>query len=185
MIPDAAAVGEEIASAVEPVPPWCRELIEVDVLAGEDVLLHRTGRHDLRRDAAGQDGAADLDQFPRMGVGRQAQHHGDATIARQRGREDLSAARARRVVVLDVVEDERLAGARPLRQSHDGAKLEVPVDLGADLGEFVLRLQRRHPAAHVAEGGRLAFDGQVVFPGLEHGAGLVFGRAILGRFWER
>src|SRR5262249_32258563 len=52
----------------------------------------------------------------------------------------------------------RLAGAGSLRQPHDGAELEVPIDLGGDLGELVLRLQRRDPAAHVAEGGRLTLD---------------------------
>src|SRR5260370_39935978 len=75
---DAAAVGEEIAPAVEPVPMGRRKLVEVDVRALENVLLHWSGGDDFGRDAPGEDGAADLDQLARMGVGRQPQHHGDA-----------------------------------------------------------------------------------------------------------
>src|SRR5262249_61877940 len=70
--------------------------------------------------------------------------------------------------VLDVVEDERLAGAGPLRQPHDGAELDVPVDLGVDFGELALRLERRNPAAQVAEGDGLSFGGDILGAGLEH-----------------
>ena len=138
---DAAAVGEEIASAVEPVPIRRRQVVEVDVLAGDDVLLHRPGRDDLRRNAAGQSGAADLDQLARMRVGRQSEHHRDAPVVVERGAEDAAAAARRRVVVLDVVEQERLAGAGTLRQPHDGAELDVPIDLGVDLLQLAVRLR--------------------------------------------
>src|ERR1700748_820395 len=103
-----------------------------------------------------------------MAVGRQPQHHGDAAIVVERGAENAPAAARRRVVVLDVVEDERLAGAGTLRQAHDGAELDVPVDLGVDLGELVLRLERGDPAAQITEGDGLAFDGHVLGSGLEH-----------------
>src|SRR5262249_59968377 len=78
------------------------------------------------------------------------------------------AAARRRVVVLDVVEDERLAGAGSLRQPHDGAELDVPVDLGVDLGELASRLERLNPAAQVAEGDRPSFGRHVFGAGLEH-----------------
>src|SRR5262249_28645925 len=73
-------------------------------------------------------------------------------------------------VVLDVVEDERLAGAGPLRQPHDGAELDVPVDLGVDFGELALRLERLNPAAQVAEGDGPSFGGHVLAADLEHAA---------------
>src|SRR5262249_15725680 len=78
------------------------------------------------------------------------------------------AAARRRVVVLDVVEDERLADAGPLRQPHDGAELDVPVDLGVDFGELALRLERIDKAAQIAEGDSLSFGGDVLGAGLEH-----------------
>src|SRR5262249_51224908 len=52
---DAAAVSEEIATAVEPVPMGRRQLVEIDVRPLEDILLHWPGGDDLGRDAAGQD----------------------------------------------------------------------------------------------------------------------------------
>ena len=61
-----------------------------------------------------------------------------------------------------------MPGARPLRQPHDGAELDVPIDLGVDRLQLALRLQRGDPAAQVAEGDRLAFNRHVFFPGLEH-----------------
>src|SRR5262249_46897026 len=68
---------------------------------------------------------------------------------------------------LDVVEDERLADARTLRQAHDGAELDIPVDLGVNLGELALRLERGDPAAQIAEGRGLARDGHGLGAGLE------------------
>ncbi len=165
---DAAAVGEEVAAAVEPVPMGRRKLVEIDIRALEDVLLHWSGGDDFGRHAAGEDGAADLDQLARMGVGRQPQHHRDAAVVVERRAEDLPAAARRRVVVLDVVEDERLAGAGSLRQPHDGAELDVPVDLGVDFGELALRFERLDKAAQIAEGDRLSFGGDVLGAGLEH-----------------
>src|SRR6516164_2157520 len=105
-----------------------------------------------------------------MGVGRQPQHHRDAAVIVERGAENAPAAARRRVVVLDVVEDERLAGAGPLRQPHDGAELDVPVDLGVDFGELALRPERLDEAAQIAEGDRLSFSGDVLGAGLEHAA---------------
>ena len=145
-----------------------RELVEIDIRALEDVLLHRSGGDDFGRHAAGENGAADLDQLARMGVGRQPQHHRDAAVVVERGAEDAPAAARGRVVVLDVVEDERLAGAGPLRQPHDGAELDVPVDLGVDFGELALRPERLDKAAQIAEGDRLSFGGDGIGTGLEH-----------------
>ena len=71
-------------------------------------------------------------------------------------------------VYLDVVEDERLAGAGALRQPHDGAELDVPVDLGVDFGELALRLERFDKAAQIAEGDRFSFGGDILGAGLEH-----------------
>src|SRR5262249_8446149 len=176
---DAAAKGEEIAAAVEPVPMRRRKFIEIDVGALEDVLLHRSASDDFRRDAAAEDGAPDLDQLARMGVGRQPEHHGDAAVIVERGAKDAAAAACRRVVVLDVVEEERLPRARPLRQPHDGAELDVPIDLGVDFGELALRLERGDPAAQIAEGGGLAFNGHILGAGLQH-ATLYTTRAATG-----
>src|SRR4029077_916162 len=64
--------------------------------------------------------------------------------------------------------DERLAGAGTLRQAHDGAELDVPVDLDVDLGELALRLERGDPAAQITEGDGLARDGHGIGSGLEH-----------------
>ena len=166
---DAAAVGEEVAAPVEPVPMRRGKLVEVDVGALEDVLFHGAGGDDFRRDAAVEDSAAELDQIARMGIGRQPQHHGDATIIVQRGAKNSPAAALRRVVVLDVVE-ECLAGAGPLREPHDGAELDVPVDLGSDFRELALLFDRGDPAAQITEGDRLSFDRNIFGPGLKHAA---------------
>src|SRR5260370_42098914 len=99
----AAAVGEEMAPAVEPVPMGRRKLVEVDVRALENVLLHWSGGDDFGRDAPGEDGAADLDQLAGMGVGRQPQHHGDAAVVVERGTEDAPAAARGGGVVPEVV----------------------------------------------------------------------------------
>ncbi len=165
---DAAAIGEEIAPAIEPVPVRHRQLVEIDVLAGDDVFLHRPGCDDLRRDGAGEDGTADLHELPRMGIRRQPHHHGDAAVAVERRAENAPAARFLRVVVLDVVEQHRLAGAGPLRQPHDGAELEVPVHLGIDFLQLARCFERGKPAAQIAEGDGFAFDRHVCFPGLVH-----------------
>ena len=154
-----AAVGQEIAAAVDPVPLRHRKFEQVDVLAGDDVLLAGALLDDARRDAAFDDVAADLDELARMGVGRQAHHHGDAAIAAEPAGEHRAAAGGVLVVVLDVVEQQRRAGARALGDARDGAELDVPIDLGVDLVQFAGRLQRLHPVAHIAEGDRLAFGG--------------------------
>src|SRR5262249_53648020 len=91
----ASAVGDDVAAAVEPVPIGRRKLIKIDVLAGDLVLLHRAVFDDARGDAAVEDAAADLHQFARMGVGRKAQHHGDAAIAREAATEHAAAAARR------------------------------------------------------------------------------------------
>ncbi len=128
---DDAAVGEDVAAAVGSVPLWHREFIKIDIFAGDDVLFDRTGLDDFRRDVAGQNGAAELDQFARMGVGWQAEHHGDAARVRQAAGEDLVAA-AVGAVVADIVEQHRRPGAGTLRQARDGAEFDVPIDLGID-----------------------------------------------------
>ena len=165
---DAAAISEEIAAAVEPVPMRRRKLVEVDVGAFEDVLLYRSGGDDLRRNAARQNGAADLDQLARMRVRRQAQHHRDAAVAVEAGAEDATAAALRLVVVLDVVEEQRLAGAGALRQPHDGAELDIPIHLGVDPLQLGRALERRDPAAQIPERGRGSLDGHLLFSSLQH-----------------
>ncbi len=112
---DDTAVGENIAAAIGAIPLRRRKIVEVDVVAFDDVLFHRTGGDDLRRDRAGEDGAAKLHQFARMGVGWAAHQHGDAAVARQPAGEHLPAARVL-AVIADLVEQQSLAGARPLRQ---------------------------------------------------------------------
>src|ERR1700722_20559263 len=64
---DDAAISEDVAAAVGAIPLRCRKIVEIDVVAFDDVLFHRTGRNDLRRYRAGEDGAAELDQFAWMG----------------------------------------------------------------------------------------------------------------------
>jgi hypothetical protein len=58
--------------------------------------------------------------------------------------------------------------AWPLRQAHDGAELDVPVDLGVDFGELALRFERLDKAAQIAKGDRLSFGGDGIGAGLEH-----------------
>src|SRR5262249_51194305 len=154
---DHARISDEIAPAVEPVPVRDREILDIDVLAGDDILLAWTAIDDARGNALLQDGAADLDQLTRVRVGRQAEHHGDAALVVEGRAEYAAAAALRLVVVLDVVEQERTAGAGALRQSHDGAKLDVPVDLGVDLMQLARCAQRVHPAAQIATAARFPF----------------------------
>ena len=158
---DHAAIGEDVAAAIDPVPLRHRKLVEVDVLAGDDVLLAGAVLDDARRDTALEQRAADLDQLARMRVRRQPHHHGDAAIAAEPAGEHRAAARVVLVVVLDVGEQQRRTGAGALRHPGDGAELDVPIDLGVDLAQFAGRLQRLHPVAHVAEGYGLAFDGHI------------------------
>ena len=75
---DDAAIGENVAAAVDPIPLRHRKFVEIDIVAFDDVLLDRAGLDDFRRHAAGEHGAADLHQFARMRVGREPEHHGDA-----------------------------------------------------------------------------------------------------------
>src|SRR5205085_7608980 len=119
---DHAAVGQEIAAAVDPVPLRHRKLKQVDVLAGDDVLLAGAALDDARRNAAFHDVAADLDELARMGVGGKAHHHGDTAIAAEPAGEHRAAAGGVLVVVLDVVEQQRRAGARALGDARDGAE---------------------------------------------------------------
>src|SRR5213078_1195701 len=100
---------------------------QVDILAGNDVLLAGALLDDARRDAAFHDVAADLDELARMGVGGKAHHHGDAAIAAEPAGEHRPAAGGVLVVALDVVEEERRAGARALGEARDGAELDVPI----------------------------------------------------------
>ena len=159
---DHASIGENVAAAVEPVPMRHRKVVQVDVFAGDDVFLHRSGFDDPRRNAAIETGAADLHEFARVRVGREPQHHGNAPIARQAVGEDPAAAAVRFVIILDVVEQQRRAGARALRQSRDGAKLDIPVNLGVDLLKFAGGLQRGDPAAKISKGNRLSLHGHSV-----------------------
>src|SRR6516164_1675108 len=165
---DAASISEEVTAAIEPVPMRGRKFVEIDVGTLENVLLHRTGCDKLGGNAAGKERAGDLDQLARMRVGRQSQHHCNAAIAVEPAAEDAPAAALRLVVVLDVLEKQRLAGSRPLREAHDGAELEVPIHLGLDPVQLVLGLKRRDPVAQVSEGGGTSLDRQIVFSGLQH-----------------
>ena len=159
---DAAPVGEEIAPAVEPVPPRRRKFVEIDGVAEDDILLHRAGGDDFRRNAAREHVAAELDQIARMGVGRAAQHHGDAAVTRQPAAEDPSAARIRSVI-LDGVEQQRRPVAGALGEPHHGADLDVPIDLRIDLADFAGRAEGVDPAAKIPIGDRIAFDCHCVF----------------------
>src|SRR6202022_4172755 len=99
-----AAMWGGMAARVGAVPMRGRKVVEIDVGTLENVLLHRSGCDELRRDAVGKEGAAELDQLARMRVRRQPQHHRDAAVTIERGAEDAAAAALRPVVVLDVVE---------------------------------------------------------------------------------
>src|SRR5258706_16293502 len=99
---DAASVGEQVAPAVEPVPPRRRQLIKVDIVSGDDVLFHRARADDLWWNAAVEHVATELDQIARMGVGSDAEHHGDTAITCEPAAEHAPAARIC-PVILDVV----------------------------------------------------------------------------------
>ena len=159
---DAAAIGEEIAPAVEPVPPRRWKVVEVDVGAGDDVLLHRAGGDDPGGNAAAENVAAHLHEFARMGVGGDAEHHGDAPVARQPAAEHPPAPGIG-AIVLDVVEQQRRAVAGALGEPHDGADLDLPVDLRIDLLDLAGGVERLDPAAEIAIGDRLAFDVHCLF----------------------
>ena len=103
---DDAAVGENVAAAVGAIPLRRREVVEIHIVALDDVLLDWSGLDDFRRDRAGENGAAEFDQLAWMGVGRQPEHHGDAAVARQRAGKDLLAAGVL-AIVADLVEQQR------------------------------------------------------------------------------
>ncbi len=153
---DDAAVSENVAAAVGAVPLRRREIIQIHIVAFDDVLLDRPGVDDFRRDRAGQHGAAELDQFARMSVGRQPEHHGDAPIARQRAGKHLPAAGVL-AIVADLVEQQRRPGAGPLGQPRHGAKLDIPIDLGVDRLQLAGAIERLQPAAQIAEDNGFAF----------------------------
>src|SRR5918995_2689659 len=101
--------------------------MKVDILADEHILLAWAGVDDARRNALAKNVAADLHQFAWMRVRRQPQHHGDAAIAPEPPGEDATAAAVWLVVVLDVVEHERRAGAGSLRHAQNCAELDIPI----------------------------------------------------------
>src|SRR5215471_3029 len=160
---DAAPIGEEIAPAIKAVPPRRRQLVEIDIVAGDDVLFHRTGADDLRRHGTAEHIAAELDQIARVGVGGDPEHHGDAAVTREPAAEHAAATRIRPIVP-DVVEHHGRAVAGALGEPHHGADLDVPIDLGIDLLNFSGGMQRLDPAAKIAVGDRLAFDVHCLFP---------------------
>ena len=100
---DDAAIGHDVTAAVRSIPLRHRKFVQIDVVAFDDVFLRRTGLDDFRRQALRQNTAAELDQFARMGVGRQTQHHGDAARAGQSAGENLTAPRIG-AVVADIAE---------------------------------------------------------------------------------
>ena len=153
-----AAVSKNVAAAVDAIPLRHRKLVEIDVLALDDVFLDRPGLDDFRRNRFVQDRAAELHQLARMGVRLKPKHHGDATRTRKPAGEDLMAT-AVRAVIADVAEEQRRPGAGTLRQARDGAKFDVPIDLGLDVVKFAGSVERFHPAAQIAECNRLSFRG--------------------------
>ena len=153
---DDAAIRHDVAATVGTIPLRHRQFEKIDIVAFDDVLLHRPGLDHVRRHAAGQQRAAELDELARMRVGRQPEHHGDAARARQPAGKHLAAAGIG-AVIADIVEQQRRPGAGALRQPRDGAELDIPIDLGVDLLQFAGALERLHPAAHIAERNRLSF----------------------------
>ena len=110
------------------------EIVEVDVVAGDDVLLHRAGRDPHRRDAAGERLAGGLHQLGDRRVLRQAEHHGDAGIVRQPAGEQLAAAGIV-LIILDVGKQQRRPVAVAEGAPRDGAEFAVPIHLGRRLRE--------------------------------------------------
>ena len=153
---DDAAVSHDVAATVGAIPLRHREFEKIDVVAFDDVLLDRPSLHHVRRYAASEQRAPDLDELALMGVGRQPEHHGDAARARQSAGEHLAAAGIG-AVIADIVEQERRPGAGALRQPRDGAELDIPIDLGVDLLQFAGALERLHPTAQIAKRNRLSF----------------------------
>src|SRR5215470_5775418 len=132
---DATPISEEIASAVEAVPPRRRQLIQVDVIASDDILLHRSGADDLGLNTAVEHIAAELDEIARVGIGSDAEHHGDAAVACKAAAEHAPAAGVR-PIILDIVEHHGRSVADALCEPHHGAELDVPVDLRIDLPDL-------------------------------------------------
>jgi hypothetical protein len=99
---------------------------------------------------------------PSVRVFGQTEHHVDAAVVRQAAPKQAAASAAFRVVVRDVVEEQRRAVAGALREAHDGAELYVPVDLRVDLPDLPRRLQCADPTAKVAKGDRCAFPAHVL-----------------------
>jgi hypothetical protein len=100
---DDPAIGHDVTAAVRSIPLRHRKFVQIDVVTFDDVFLGRPGLDDFRRQALRQNAAAELDQFARMGVGRQAQHHGDTARAGQSAGENLAAPRIG-AVVADITE---------------------------------------------------------------------------------
>ena len=100
----AAGIGQDIAPTVEPVPFRDRKFQQIDIVAGKDVLLHRTILDGARFDTFLKDCPADAHKFARGGVLRQAEHHRDARIAGMAAGENPRTKRVGAVVILDVGE---------------------------------------------------------------------------------
>ena len=75
---DGVAAGADIAAAVLGVPLRRREFGDVDLVAGHDVLHHRTALDVCRRDALHVGGVVDAEAFAQLDlghVGREAERH--------------------------------------------------------------------------------------------------------------
>ena len=155
---DAAGVGEDIASAVEPVPFRNGKPEEIDVVSGNHVLLYRTVLHDARRNPVLEYGSAYPDKFAHRRVLRQAEHHRDPGIAGLAAGEYPRAQGVRRVVIPDIAEQERGSVAASLDHPDEVADLDIPVDLAGDFLKLVRFAERIYPSAKVAEDRRSAVE---------------------------
>lgn len=113
-----------------------------------------------------EDVATELHEFAAMRVGRKAEHHAQALVARQAAAEEALAATVGRIVVLDVVEQEGGAVTGALGEAHDRAEFDVPVHFRVDFLDLASLLQRVDPTSQIAIGDGFAFNAHAGSPRL-------------------
>ena len=138
VVGDDAAEGVDELAAVGRVPARRRELVEVDGVAGEDILLARAV---IDRDRADRVAIGVLQMAHRrlvVGIVRQAEHQADLGLVRESAGDEFGARRA--PVVADVAEEQ--AGALDGDvDPGDRADLLVPIHGNVDPAQLVVGFQ--------------------------------------------
>ena len=143
---DHHVAGADVVAAVVLVPARHRDLEQVDIVAGLDVLQERTARHRYRRD-----GLRFLHVFAPMphqldlgAVGRVAHRHVDAADRGEQIRQNPMTLRISR----DVVEQHQRIADLALVDIDDAADLALTLG-AADVGDLAGRLHLREPSAQI------------------------------------